>query len=437
MAGGGNLGKASLVLTTKDQTGKGLSKAEGGIKAWAGGVKAKVAGAIAFVGGIIGAFKSAAALGDRFNSLGEIGKQASAIGVASDQFMGLAAAAKMAGVEGEQFGTLLQKGQLRVAEGSADTQQALATIGLSLDQLRGKSPDEIFYAVADGLNGVSDQGTRALVATKLFEEEGVKLLPVLARGSAGLKEFVAQQKAMGTAIGQGDMNGILLAQARMAQIGQRIEGVMNRIVVAGLPFLDLALDITESIIDMAPPFNDVKFIALAVFKAIGMAGGYVWDHMKMQAGAVSVALGGWIGLAGKALQLVGKTKEGADALKLGGDMTKWGVEQFVNFGQSAANVDKWFDNLGGKAAPKVGQKIGDAAGKAMAKAFEYHQNAAVERGSKEDWSARIRWEQQQQTLHQQQAQKAAEIAKNTAATTEAIKSLPNRMATSTPVLKVV
>jgi len=427
MAKGGNLGKASLILTTKDETKPGLNKSEGGIKSWAGGMRGKVAGALAGIGASIAAFASVSKLFERTADLSAVGKQAAALGIASDTFMGLSAAAKQAGVEGEQFGTLLQKAQVKIAEGSPDVQAALSSVGLSLEQLRGKTPDQIFYAVADGMAGVSDQGARALAATKLFEEEGAKLLPVLGRGSAGLKEFVAQQKAMGAALSQSDMDSVLHAQARITQLGERVEGVMNRMVVAALPFLEVGLDITDAIIGMMPPFEDVKYFGLATLQALGVAGAYVWDTLKAGVGGFTASAGIATAAVGKLMHQMGM-KEGAGVNAAGMEMAKWGFDQVGGFGNSAKAVESFFANIG-KAAPKVGEKIGKAAGEQMAKsfAFEYRQNPALERGTAEEYSARVRWESGQMTLQQQQVRKAEEIAKNTAATVNALQNLPHRL----------
>lgn len=452
MAGkGGSLGKASLVLTTKDGgLNKGLNKTEGGLKSWASGLKGKVGAALGVVSGLVTGFMGSKLVGN-LGELAVTGKQAQALGIASDAYMGLAEAAREAGVEGEQFGTLLQKGQLKITEGSGDTAAALGRIGLSLGELRGLSADEQFYRIADGLAGVSDQGTRALVASKLFEEEGVKLLPVLGRGAAGLRAFVAEQRAMGTALSQTDMDGILSAQAAITRVERRVTGFWNRITAAAAPFIELAVDVADAVLDWLPPFEVVKAAGLAVFRALGVAGAYYWDTVKVYYGAWGKALGfiaeGWgqiIRLMGKAIELgaslpgqTGKDFKAAAGVvsgwgegieQWGKGASAWGDRRFGEFGQSAAAVNKWFDNLG----KKTGEKLGETAGAKIASAIaaEYRNNPALERGTAEEYSARVRWETMQQTYEQQQAEAAKKTAANTAATAEQLRTLPARIAAS-------
>lgn len=460
MAKGAGLGKASLVLTTNDQPlKKGLKSGEGGIKGWASGLKGKVGGALAGVAASIAGFLSAKAFGDKIGAnlkdLADIGNKAKSIGVAADMFMGLSKAAEKAGLDFGDFAELLQEGQIRVTEGSEDTRSALASIGLSVEQLRGKSADAIFLDIADGLMRVSDQGLRTSAVTRLFGDEAMKLVGVISEGGDALRAFVARQKQIGVVPSPSDMSRILASQAAVARAGMRIEGLWNRITVASAPFIEFIADAADASFELLPPFETVKFYTLATFEAIGVAGGYVWDSIKAGAGGVVGILGIVVHAWGKIFEAMGKVvKLGAILPGVGGDfraaadfvsgfgkgtadtgtgMVQWSIRRGEEFGSSAKAVQDFFTKM---VAGKPAEIFGKKAGQEMARAFsaEVKFAEAIERGSREEYSARVRWEAQAQAREEQQIRKAEEIARNTAGTVEGVKALAARLAGGMPAL---
>ena len=106
--------------------------------------------------------------------------------------------------------------------------------------------------------------------------------------------------------------------------------------------------------------------------------------------------------------------------------------------EDMAAVRAWFDKLAAGKGPKaVGEKIGQAAGEQMAKAFEYRNNPALERGSREEYSARVRWQQESKDGQLKQLEQQRMTAKNTAAAVEQLKVIAAKLAPSALKLGVI
>ena len=70
---------------------------------------------------------------------------------------------------------------------------ALARIGLTVNDLKGLKPEDQFQRIADGLNAVEGPTVRAATAMELFGKSGTQLLPMLST----LREVRAEAQARG------------------------------------------------------------------------------------------------------------------------------------------------------------------------------------------------------------------------------------------------
>lgn len=177
-------------------------------------------------------------------------------------------------------------------------------------------------------------------------------------------------------------------------------------------------------------FKSMGEVVRAVLKGIAKAGAYAWDVIKVGVGAVAIAIGfiveqGFSRLIGVFADLVGLMKELPDELRPAGldrfiagvertrdavrdggkGMREWGKRQIDSFGQSAAAVDAWFDNVDNRQK----QMIKNAAARQEAfKPLNYTAVGAAVKNSKEAWSieAKFKTEGQfrQQQIDQQQLQ---------------------------------
>ncbi len=69
--------------------------------------------------------------------------------------------------------------------GLATAVDSLKMLGLEVDQLKGRSPQEQFTMLADTVSKIKDPSTRAALAMQVFGKAGQKLIPMMAGGAAG------------------------------------------------------------------------------------------------------------------------------------------------------------------------------------------------------------------------------------------------------------
>lgn len=336
------IGKASLILNTA--TGK-LASGLDSAYAMIAGFKNRIQGAfssfslgglgkLAAVGaGIFGLSKAV----ESIQSLAEVGKTAERLGVATENLMGLSQAAKEAGVNSEEFVNLLGKVQAKAGEGSADTAAALTLLGTSVVELRKLAPDEQFLRIADGIAKIQNPSQQAALATKLFKESGVKLLPVLRQGSDALRAFIAEQQRLGIALSGVDIAKAMRADESLERLSKTWRGTWQKIIITTAPametignafsrileklspvfdwisraftaVLDVAIPVFEAVVSalsevvkgvaswatatlgFAGEWPSIEKVIVGALRAIGIAGAYAWDVFKIGLGAVAFAL---------------------------------------------------------------------------------------------------------------------------------------------------
>jgi ribosomal protein S17E len=94
----------------------------------------------------------------------------------------LALVAKLSGTGTDELAGGLQKlakAMLAAENGNAKAVAAFSAIGLSIQQLQGLKPDEVFKIIAERLNTYADGASKVAVAQTLFGKAGADLLPVI------------------------------------------------------------------------------------------------------------------------------------------------------------------------------------------------------------------------------------------------------------------
>lgn len=377
-----SIGKGSLVLTANARPlASDLTGAHSKITSWAGRVKASVGGVLSGVGKLAApvfvaqmAFKAIAetvgVFAEQTAEIANIGRTARTLGIDPAELQALGNAAKRVGVELPEFGQMFGKLQAKIAQGGPETAAALGQIGLSLESLQGMSGRDALYAIADGLAGTQDAGAKSAVAMKLFEEAGLKLLPMLSKGGAGLRAMVAEQKASGAVLSKSQIAVAEVADAAMTKAGEAISMVWNKIVIAVAPVVTALAEVASVVADvLSPVFEFFGKLATGVFKAVAYAAAYTWDTIKV--GAAAGALGmsllvDSLGLVFRAIKNVlsvaahlpyflggGWAEDGAKLAEgtqnwLEGKakgMRDWATRQANGWGDNAKALGDYFDSL--------------------------------------------------------------------------------------------
>jgi hypothetical protein len=427
---------------TSNGTGlvQGLGNSLAGIKQWGDKAQAAVAGTVAgvagkvvgglsntkallagagtaigtFLGGPIGAaiggavgtaaggivesiFGAVTAPFDNLNVFGGIVKQAESLNVSASQLQGLTQVLGRAGVEGEQVGAVFGKLGKKISDasrGEGDAAKTFQQLGLNAQQLLNLPVDEQFKAIADAISKLPPGAQQAAASMKLFEEGGVRLLPVLQKGGAGIQDFIEKQKKTGAVLSDSQLKAAADAAKAWKESRQAIssvwDGLVNRATLIAAPIvkfiggvvtkafalltpvfdwigraiakvsdiLDAVFEVLSGWIDEAVSwitelvnsvgmFGDswpsIETVVLQVLKAVAQGIGYVWDTLKAGVGAIAFVVSFLVEGFGKLVDAFKNTIK--DLLELAGELPddlggKWFRDQAKNVDGLGANIQK-------------------------------------------------------------------------------------------------
>lgn len=126
--------------------------------------------------------------------------------------------------------------------------EALATgmrhLARNAEELKGQTVDKAFLRIADEIKGMSSQSERAQAAFRAFGKQGQELLPLLAKGSDGIKANVEHLKEMGLVIKDADATKASAALKSIKEAGLEIKGAMTQVAIAFAPVIKAVADVT-------------------------------------------------------------------------------------------------------------------------------------------------------------------------------------------------
>lgn len=280
-------GGAYVELSLRDKLGKGLKSALTNLKTFALDA-AKVAAGVG-----LAAVAAGAAAAKAFADYGsELNDASARTGIAVEALSAYKHAAEQSSSSLEGFEGGLKKMQKTIAEaagGSDEAAQAMARIGLSVEQLKGLAPDQQFDAVAAAINQIQDPTERAAAAMKIFGKSGTELLPMMQDLAALKKEaadagIIVSSDDAKKADSFGDALHLVWEQAKMV-----VFYVGAGIADALMEYKDSIVGAMKAAIDWVK--NSRQSIA-GVTSAIGGGVGWIIDRFGELAKKINDTFGG-------------------------------------------------------------------------------------------------------------------------------------------------
>lgn len=189
-----------------------------------------VGGSLAFTGLI----KSTIDAGDNIDKLTK------RIGGSAEFFSRMEHAAKLSGVQFNQFTMGVQRMTRRLAEagqGTGEAKKAIEELGLSGKKLSQLGLEDQFYAVADALKTVENPADRVRLAMKFFDSEGVSLLQMMGDGAAGLAEMAREADALGITIDNKTAQAMAHANDELTRTMGVFKGISTQIATVVAPLM--------------------------------------------------------------------------------------------------------------------------------------------------------------------------------------------------------
>lgn len=230
-----NLDTAAFSKGSKEAE-KSLGGLEGAIKSATGGLVGlkTILGTLA--GGAFVAFlKSSVKVGE------EIEKASDRLGISKEAYQQLTYAADVAGVSHETLTNVLgkfQKGLGKVSDGVTESQKGLGQLGLTLDDLKNKSPDKQFALIADRLSAIEDPARRAAIETQLLGRSGAELDVIFRLGSSGLSKFADEARRFGFILSDETIKKAAEADDEFDKMGVALKVAGVKIAAEFLPAIE-------------------------------------------------------------------------------------------------------------------------------------------------------------------------------------------------------
>lgn len=201
----GNLAVNLVMETAAFVTG--ASKARGEAKAFEKSLSGLGSTMKGFAGGLVGGLGiglAASALGglaaNAIKAGSDLAESSEKVGVSVEALQELNLAAEQSGVSQESLAGAVAKlnrsmGDLQ--QGKKAAVDAFAAIGLSADDLKGKTPDQALRLIADALNKLPDVQSRVAVGAQIMGRGFSELLPLINGGSKALDDYAQKSRNQG------------------------------------------------------------------------------------------------------------------------------------------------------------------------------------------------------------------------------------------------
>lgn len=173
-------------------------------------------------------------------------RSAQQIGVAATDLQKLQYAASTVNVEAEDMTDILSDLTEKMVEaGDSDDLAAMfKALGISVKNADGtmKNSAQVIMEIADAFSGMQDGAVKTKLAIELMGDEGRKLIPVLNKGSAGLKELGREAEAAGMVFDSTARDDAKRFQDAMRGVGNQLTGLRNTIGQKLVPMLTPVID---------------------------------------------------------------------------------------------------------------------------------------------------------------------------------------------------
>lgn len=196
----------------------------------AGATAAAVATGKAFVG----AAKDVAAYGD------EVDKTSQKMGLSASAYQEWDYVMKIAGTEMSSMTTGLKTLTNKLDDaknGSASAQAMFSALGLSLEDLKSMTREDLFAATIKGFQGMADSTERAALANDLFGKSGQNLAPLFNMTAEETQALIDQANEYGMVMDDTAVKASADFTDSMTTLKQTMQGVKNSLMSSFLPGL--------------------------------------------------------------------------------------------------------------------------------------------------------------------------------------------------------
>lgn len=181
-------------------------------------------------------------------------------GVATERLQAWQATAIASGMEGQEFAEALRDMNIELSDaatgGKDELAQLLQKVGISARDAAGniKTADQVFLDFADAVARQKDSAIQLRMAISAFgEDTGVKLLPMLQKGSQAFRESEAAMKAAGSAITQDQIDTLKAFRAEWESVKNQFSVASTSMLSTLAPALGALAEGLQAVIERIRP----------------------------------------------------------------------------------------------------------------------------------------------------------------------------------------
>lgn len=182
-----------------------------------------------------------------------------------------------AGQSGADIGKLevgikkLSESMVGAGEGSQKNIDAFGQLGISIDDLKNKSQEDIFAGVMKGLASMPEGAERNALGNSLLGKSYTELMPLLNAGADGMQDLMNRADELGIVLSEESIKANVKFGDSLADVKLSVGAVVEKLTTAALPIFQQMLD---WVLDHMPEIQEVFGKAFGVIaKVVEVA----WD----------------------------------------------------------------------------------------------------------------------------------------------------------------
>lgn len=215
--------------------GRSATVASVGVKALSVAVKSLL-GPLLIITSLVEIF---AKFGRSARELDEAGKTARRLGMSMTSFQNLGQVADEAGVSMGQMSTLLTfmtRNLGNLSNGSAAAEKSFGRLNLSLETLRGLSPEQQFELISQRIMELPSAAQRTAAAVSMFGRQGAMAMGLIADASSGAVSEVSRlREQLGVNLTDTQVKGIEMMNDAVGRLSILFDGFINQFLAKLAP----------------------------------------------------------------------------------------------------------------------------------------------------------------------------------------------------------
>ena len=174
-------------------------------------------------------------------------------GIGVEALQGYSLAAKLAGVDTEQFGTAIQKLAVNIGKATPGDalDKSLRTINLSVGELRALAPEQQFAAIGNAISTLPTVADRAAASVEIFGKQGAALAPLFREGAASIEELQARAEKLGLIVDETQVNNVASMNDAFDLVAATVQGITGQVLGNLAPAVT---DVTEQFLKFIEEF---------------------------------------------------------------------------------------------------------------------------------------------------------------------------------------